>query len=539
MKYHKEDLIKHLIFSFIQKHDIQTKNKLILKYTEKYNPASIHIDNFDYSLESIQKAFECLVSDKKRSRFGIVYTPNVIVDYIVNKTVKKNSETVCDPSCGTGVFLIKVVKRLHKLTNKSVSKIIEQNVYGFDILDEHIEYCKILLTLYMLSTGEEKKNIVFNLKVCNSLTSDLEKEYPKGFDVVLGNPPYVRIQDITEKEKSELKTKWVTCNGAYNLYFAFFELGMKILNGKGVLGYITANSFFTSFAGKTLRQWLQENRYVDRILDFTHLTLFNATSYTCVVFMDSKYKTKIGYNYIDKYEDLANIHKIKFEDNLYSDINYNKWRLLKSDEQDVIRKIESTGKPLGTVADIRSGVATLKDKIFFVPYSPKRLIRKVHNGKTYLIEKDITRNIIKIPDVGNNLKAIPTHKIIFPYVKINGKYETMEEDMIISKYPKCYEYLRCVKPILESRDKGKKQYQQWYSYGRNQGFNISDNKLLTPTFSNRPRFILDNSMEDSFFCNGYAIHNSEMPLNIIQRILNSKIMDYYITKTSVFVEGGV
>ena len=537
-KYPKEDLINHLIFSFLKKHNIKTKNKLILDYVKKYTSSSIHIKDFDYSFESIQEAFECLIDDKKRDRYGIVYTPNMIVDYIVNETVKKNSKTICDPSCGTGVFLVCAVKKLHKLTGKPVSEIIERNIYGSDILDEHIEYCKILLTLYMLSTKEEKRNISFNLKACNSLTFDWKKENPEGFDVVLGNPPYVRIQDITKEEKEELKAKWITCNGAYNLYFTFFEMGMSILNKKGVLGYITANSFFTSFAGKSLRQWLQQNKYVDRIIDFTHLTLFNATSYTCIIFMDKKYKTKIGYNYINKYEDLNKIHKIKFSDNLYSDLEYNKWRLLRTDERVIIQKIENTGKPLGIIADIRSGIATLKDKIFFVPYSSKNLIEKSHNGKKYFIEKNITRNIIKIPDIDDGLTVMPTHKIIFPYKKINGKYELIPEEIMKSDYPKCYEYLCCVKSILASRDKGKKQYPGWYSYGRKQGFNISCDKLLTPTFSNRPRFILDNSMEDSFFCNGYAIHNSEIPLNIIQKILNSVIMDYYITRTSVFVEGG-
>ena len=178
------------------------------------------------------------------------------MDYIINKTVKKNTGTICDPSCGTSVFLIGDVKRLHKLTGRPVSEIIENNIYGADILVDHIKYCKILLILYMLSTGEDKKLLSFNLRVCNSLTFDWKKYHPHGFDAVIGNPPYVRIQDISGDEKEELQTKWLTCKGSYNLYFAFFELGMSILNRKGVLGYITANSFFTSFAGKTLRKWL-------------------------------------------------------------------------------------------------------------------------------------------------------------------------------------------------------------------------------------------------------------------------------------------
>ena len=537
--YLKKDLINYIVSDYVKKHKIKTENKLILNCIKQNKIQTIPTDvKLKTDFISIQKIFESFLDCAKRKKHGIVYTPDVIVDYIINKTVKKNTDTVCDPSCGTGVFLISAVQRLHKLTGRPVSEIIENNIYGADILADHIKYCKILLTLYMLSTGDDKKLLSFNLRVCNSLTFDWKKYHPHGFDAVIGNPPYVRIQDISGDEKEELQTKWLTCKGSYNLYFAFFELGMSILNRKGVLGYITANSFFTSFAGKTLRKWMQDNRYVNKILDFTHLILFNATSYTCVIFMNKKNKTKIGYNYINKYEDLNNIYKIKFSDNFYKDIKYDKWRLLRSDEREIIQKIENTGRPLGTIADIRSGIATLKDKIYFIPYSSEKLIKKSYNDEVYFIENNIMRNIIKIPDVNGSNEATPTHKIIFPYMRKNGRYELIPEDVMSQKYPKCYKYLCSVKDVLASRDKGKKQYEAWYSYCRKQGFEICGDKLLTPTFSNEPRFILDNGDWDSLFCNGYAITNSEVPLQIIQKILNSKIMKYYITKTSVFVEGG-
>ena len=539
--YSERDIINYIISDYIKKHKIKTKNKLILnciKQNKIQDISGVDVKKLKTDFISIQKMFEYFIDGTKRARHGVVYTPDVIVDYIVNETVKKNTYTICDPSCGTGVFLIGAVKRLCKLTGRPVSEIIENNIYGADILVDHIEYCKILLTLYMLSTGEDKKLLSFNLRVCNSLTLDWKKHHPHGFDVVIGNPPYVRIQDISEDEKEELRTRWITCNGSYNLYFSFFELGMAILNEKGVLGYITATSFFTSFAGKTLRKWLQDNKYVEKILDFTHLILFNATSYTCVIFMNKKKKTKIVYNYINKYEDLDNIGKIKFSDNFYKDIKHDKWRLLRTDEREIIQKIENTGRPLGTIADIRSGIATLKDRVYFVPYSSEKLIKKSYNDRTYLIENSITRNIIKIPDVKGSKEATPTHKIIFPYRRTNKRYELIPEDVMRQKYPKCYEYLCCVKNVLASRDKGKKQYEAWYSYGRNQGFEIYGDKLLTPTFSNEPRFIMDNRGEDSLFCNGYAITNSDVPLQIIQKILNSEIMKYYITKTSVFIEGG-
>ena len=544
--YSKGDLVNCLVFMFVNDNNIKTKNRIILDCIKnakeddvRYIRHIIKCDKCDLNL--IQNMFKRLVRGKVRQRYGVVYTPDMITEYIIKRTVKRDTKTICDPACGTGTFLLSALKRIHELSDRKVIDIIENSIYGADILKEHIMYSKIVLILYMLLIGEDKETLDFNLSLCNSLTVDWKRKYPEisnGFDVIVGNPPYIRIQDIPETEKSKLETRWKTCIGSYNIYFTFFELGVDLLNNTGVLGYISSNSFFTSLAGKNLRKWLQENRYVRRILDFKHLVLFDATSYTCVAFLDRKKKTGIEYGYVTKYEDLQNLNAVNFDLNPYVKLNYNKWRLLKTNERKIIEKIESTGRPLGEISDIRSGIATLKDKIYFLPYSDEEYIEKVYEGKKYIIENSITKNIIKIPNIEDKPeRARPTNKIVFPYKKVNGRYELLPEEELKNEYPGCYQYLCATKDILAKRDKGKQSYKAWYSYGRVQGFEVDDKKLLTPTFSSEPRFRCDVD-GDSFFCNGYAIHNAIMPLKVIQKILNSTIMSYYISKTSVFVEGG-
>ena len=179
------------------------------------------------------------------------------MDYIINKTVKKNTGTICDPSCGTSVFLIGDVKRLHKLTGRPVSEIIENNIYGADILVDHIKYCKILLILYMLSTGEDKKLLSFNLRVCNSLTFDWKKYHPHGFDSIICNPPYVKSRgnDIDQVLKDKVKEKFTTVHGMWDLYVPFMELGLTLLKPNGRFGMIVKDT-------------LGEIRYTDRLIDF-------------------------------------------------------------------------------------------------------------------------------------------------------------------------------------------------------------------------------------------------------------------------------
>lgn len=538
----KDHLFDCLVAIFIEDNNIKTKNTMILnciKKAKKRYVASIRMElGKKCELDVIQKVADRLVDYTDRKKFGVVYTPDIVVNYIVNEVIHKTTKTICDPACGNGVFLLSVLKKMCDVTGRSASDIIEHSIYGMDILPNHIRHSKILLILYMLTTGEDKISLKFNLITCNSLTFKWRNKFSKildGFDVVLGNPPYVRIQDISESEKCELAKRWDTCIGSYNLYFTFFETGMDMLNTHGVLGYICANSFFTSFAGKNLRKWLQENKYVKKILDFTHLVLFDATSYTCIIFLDKKNKFSIQYGYLTKYAELNKLSKTDFSANPYDVLDHNKWRLLKKHERKIINKIESTGKPLGEITEIRSGIATLKDKIYFAPYSKGKYLKKMHNGVEYLIEKSITKDIIKIPDV-DRLNMVPTHKIIFPYVKIDGRFILITERVLEKKYPKCYQYLCAMKDILSQRDNGKKTYEAWYSYGRRQGFDVNDQKLLTPTFSHEPRFLFDER-GNSFFCNGYAIHKSKISLEIIQKILNSSIMKYYIARTSVFVEG--
>ena len=123
------------------------------------------------------------------------------------------------------------------------------------------------------------------------------------------------------------------------------------------------------------------------------------------------------------------------------------------------------------------------------------------------------------------------------------------------KYPYCYEYLLSAKEELLARDKGKIKYNPFYAWGRTQGLTRVGKKILNPTFSQYPRFLVVEDKE-AFFTNGYGIFFKESTncynlfgdmehvlskienIDIVQKVLNSEIMHYYISKTSVSIEGG-
>ena len=205
---------------------------------------------------------------------------------------------------------------------------------------------------------------------------------------------------------------------------------------------------------------------------------------------------------------------------------------------------------MGGLFDIKNGIATCRDSVYFIEGDTldNNYYYKEYKGILYKIEKDCVRDIIKISDFkDNNELKNNSRKIIFPYsTDNNGFNEIIKEKEFKMQFPFCYKYLLSAKQELLMRDKGKKKYPEWYAYARNQGLNIKGKKLLTPTFSDTPRFMLEND-KNTLFCNGYAViekKNSDLfvenklSLKALSSILNSNIMDYYIKNTSVSIEGG-
>jgi hypothetical protein len=195
--------------------------------------------------------------------------------------------------------------------------------------------------------------------------------------------------------------------------------------------------------------------------------------------------------------------------------------------------------------------------VFFVDGSKKKngyYLKSTENG-TFEIEKEVVKSVYKISDFKTQEEAKQnTRKIIFPYQIKKGVAIPIAENEFKKKFPKCYEYLLSQKEILLARDKGKVKFEPFYVWGRTQGLTKTGKKILTPTFSQHPRFLLVEE-EDAYFTNGYGFYFKEQQTNglfsdlvnpickvenidVVQKILNSVVMDYYVSRTSVAIEGG-
>ncbi|MBI4052958.1 MAG: N-6 DNA methylase [Candidatus Diapherotrites archaeon] len=547
-----------LITFFLEANNIlKPKNKLILDMLKKIDSENysklkkqLPYDANQITLKNIERIFELLIEAKDRKLNGAFYTPEFIINYINNQTIKKHNLIVCDCSCGSGAFLVLATEKLAKLGKKPIIEIIENNIFGVDILESNVNRTKTILSLLALENGEDKEEIIFNIKLGDSLdpnTFNWKKEFPEvfdkngGFDTIIGNPPYVRIQNLQENVRNKISSNWATAStGNVDLFIPFFELGIQLLNKNGSLGYITPNSYFASLAGKQLRKFLQTKNLIRQIVNFNHLQIFqDVSTYTSITILNKKNKESFDYALIE------NINKFTkgtftFSPIVTKALNPEKWNLLMHEDQMKIKKIEEIGEPLGKIARISVGIATLKDNLYLLDSSKleKDCYIKYSNETKYVIEKGITKEIIKASIVKNEQDIIKNkRRIIFPYQKIGKKYRALPEHELAKIFPNCYKYFLSIKDELAKRDKGKNNITPWYIYGRSQGIDNSfGEKIITPNIANSPNYILCTK-KDALFYAGYSIFYSG-DKEVLIKILNSSIMDYYIKKTSKDYRGG-
>lgn len=552
-----EAIEKHMVYFYVKNNSLKIEEDCFIgQYLMDFKPSSRLLEEINRinitSIDDISIAMELLIPSEDKKVNGAFFTPAYIADFILNAIHPDYNAKVIDPSCGSGAFLLAIARYYKNTYGKSISDCIRENIYGSDILDYNIKRCQLLLSLFAISESEHISTSQMNLICCNSL----KHEWHETFNAVVGNPPYVKFQDMDEETRTFLINNYRTTQfGTYNLYFAFFELGLRILDSKGKLGYITPNNYFTSLSGESLREFFCNEKSIYKIVDFNATKIFDVQTYTAISFLNKKKNEYIEYDRIKGNTlPLDFLQNLEFTNNPYSTLDNSKWRLLCGEERHNIAQIEGCGESIGNLFNICVGIATLKDEIYFIqPNSEDTNYYNItRNGVHFKIEKEITRPVVKISDMKTPEDiSHNTRRIIFPYNSIKGKATAITENIMQSKYPECYKYFLSVKETLAQRGKGKHIYTPFYAYGRTQGLNRTGVKLLTPTFSKTPRFLYDQD-QDSFFTNGYGVYLRPqendlfgsnpiaMPenLDVIQKILNSIIMEYYVDKTSVAIEGG-
>ena len=206
---------------------------------------------------------------------------------------------VLDPACGSGAFLIEAFDQLHATYEQSNDRlaelrghrtlfdldkrILENNLYGVDLNEEAIEICRLSLWIKTAQRGKALTSLDHPIRVGNSVVAD-KSVHPKahdwpsvfpevfsqgGFDVVVGNPPYVRQEWLSEY-KPYLQSVYKAYHGMADLYVYFYELGLRVLKPGGLLSFIVTNKWMKSGYGEPLRRLFSDEAWIESVVDFGH-----------------------------------------------------------------------------------------------------------------------------------------------------------------------------------------------------------------------------------------------------------------------------
>lgn len=544
-----KDVDRLIISAFLEINKLKPlHNNLLREYTilkdesEDYTKlvkfiSIINTEKEYFGFEELVELFEFVISPADRIVNGAIYTPLKIREYIVKETIGRRVEIneqfkISDIACGCGGFLLNASIELKSKTNKSYADIFRNHIFGLDIQEYSINRTKLLLSILALKAGEDEEVYEFNLFQGDSLDFDWSTKVNlfKGFDVILGNPPYVCARNLELETKEKLKN-WEVCkSGNSDLYIPFFQIAIENLAINGTLGFITMNSFFKSLNGRALRDYFQRKSLAFSIIDFGSEQVFKSkNTYTCICFIENRNQNFVSYA---STEILKLDSKHSFKTIYYNSLDSKKGWNLKDNKS--ISKIESTGIPFGELYQTRHGIATLKNEIYiFKPVNEDENFFYLQNGSLYKIEKGICKDIVNSNKLSrevtlNTLKE----KVIFPYDH-QEKPKLLAEELIRDEYPEAYKYFQNKRKILELRDKGTGNYENWFAFGRTQSLEKIKNKMFFPKYSDRsPNFIINND-DDLLFYNGLAVvGSSQEDMEIVKKVMGSSVFWYYIKTTS-------
>ena len=424
---------------------------------------------------------------------GKVYTPAHIVSKILStagltsKDLSEGTPVICDPACGEGAFLSEIVRRIIKLHDEERAKKLLDNLYGFDINGEAVAECKGRLDKIVSTVFEFKVNWkLFTMDATNP--SKLSK-FNGLFTHVIANPPYVRIQNLGYK-KQMLAGSWKVYQGASDLYIIFFEVGMSLLRQGGVLCQITPSSWLRSKSGAGLRNHLSENYHVLSVSDCGDHQMFpGVTTYVAITSIE-KSRPMDRKTIYSRY-DGTRFHKSGVID---TSILKDRWIGSKPSVHRKLRKMQREGVRLGDVGHISVGLQTLADRVFILEVIDKssktHLLAQTCKGETVRLERGVVRPIVKA-SVLREGRDRKDRVIIYPYDK-EGRI--VPEDQIFFRFPLAHEWLVKNRRLLDSRDRGRKEYESWYAYGRTVAI-LSGFKCQILTSGNEPQTRFSDSQQ--------------------------------------------
>ena len=448
---------------------------------------------------------------------GNVYTPDHVAQLLVKTALPQNTEelnslTACDPTCGDGAILVPLTRHILNHLPKAAAIETLHRIVGIDINPDALTRCRQRLDIEIDNTYPDAQ-VDWKLIQADILEPSQTQHLNNTFNVVVGNPPYVRVQNM-EPGRRAAALRWSFATGATDLYLIAFELALNLARPGGCITFITPASWLTSAAGRNMRRNLATHHQVQAVLDYRDQKPFpNFNTYTAITSITKNGKPQpIPYYRPDgttwiRHGTIPKPHP-----------RGTPWIPDDPNTQERLAHLRQNGVPLGAIAHIRVGIQTLADDVFILTAA-----QAAH------LEPEYLRTIIKASLYKDGHDPVD-RRLIFPY-ESNGTL--IPQNSLAKRAPQIYQHLHQNRTRLEARDKGRMRADNWHALGRRVGItNSFGPKIITPPISNRPNFQLSTDPDTTFY-SGYAVKPKfPIPLEDLVAALNSPDMDFFIQQTS-------
>ncbi len=481
----------------------------------------------------------------------------------------------------TGREIYEVGENQWRLTLEEKRRLLLEHIRGVDIDSNAVEVARFSLLLkliegetaegmgdYVATSGNPALPELDRIVRCgNSLVSEQEwasalgpmpgslvaevnplewsNEFPNemgngGFSVLVGNPPYIRIQNMATYSPEEVRfyqnagSPYSTARqDNFDKYALFVERALSLLHPSGRLGFIVPHKFMSIQSGRTLRHLIASERQLEQIVHFGVKQVFGAgtSNYTCILVFDRNGGDQVTFEQVGpleewRYGQLGQIDQLPIVE-----LTDDPWQFASKEASAVFSHIRrSAPTTLAQVAEIFVGVQTSADDIYIFESADEDVdsVTLRWNGSDWPIERGILRPCLHDVTLFAYEPPQANAWMIFPYELIPGQSRVeahlIQPTEFANKYPGCWSYLKARRTELEQRNivGGRANERQWYQFGRSQSLTKFDGpKIVLPILSIEPRYSYDDT-------NVVVTGGGNGPYYMIRPLPDSAVSNYYL-----------
>lgn len=480
---------------------------------------------------------------------GAVFTRPEVVELILDlagyvpATQRLAAKSLLEPGCGDGAFLDLVIERLLASEVTHLGKVnwrdplLENAICAADISESSITAARALIVRKLVACGCQDQR-ARELSLAWTLHTDfLLHPWDRRFDYVVGNPPYVRLEELPRHVLGHYRQRFETATDRADLYVPFFEQSLRLLTVDGVLAFICANRFARNQYGAALRRLMTSRFHVSHYINLEHTQPFqeDVSAYPAIIVVDNRRGEPTlaatlqdcAPSTLSAIAKQAQAQKgtegplSEFRD-WYPDGS--PWRTTSASNHSILSKLEADFALLeasGPDTKAGIGVATGADSVFVVP------------GKHLEIEESRQIPLALAQDVRSNSVVWSGHYLVNPFAP-----EDTGALVRLDDYPGLRAYLEASRLSLGARHVAKSRPSSW--------FRTIDR--IWPALQRRPKLLIPDIQPGGVVAvdggelyphhNLYWITSTSWPLGALQAILRSSYVLLQVRSLSVEMRGG-